>query len=140
MVYPTRIFRADPFVMLRSGLSGLPTFDAGQAAAFPRLNIWRTDEGAAIAAEMPGIDPEKVDITVKDNVLSISGEREKPDLGDDARWIRQERSYGRFIRAISLPFRLDPDRIDARYTDGILFIAAGLSDADKPRKIEIKAA
>lgn len=140
MVYPTRVFRADPFEMLRSGLSGLPTFNAGQATAFPRLNIWRTDEGAAIAAEMPGIDPDKVDISVKDNVLSISGEREQPDLGDDAQWIRQERSYGRFTRAISLPFRVDPDRIDARYTNGILFIAAGLSDADKPRKIEIKAA
>lgn len=140
MAYPTRVFTADPFGILRSGLSGLPSTYPGRTAAFPRLCIWRTEDGAAIAAEMPGVDPAEVDITVKDNVLSLAGERTQTDFGADARWLRRERSYGRFTRAVSLPFRIDPERIDARYENGILFITAALSDADKPRKIEIKTA
>lgn len=139
MVYPARIYRADPFEILRKGLSGLPAARVSSAAAFPKLNIWRTRQGAAIVAEMPGINPQKVNITVKENLLSISGERAQPDCGNDARWMRRERSYGQFTRAVTLPFRIDPENVEARYSNGILFIAAGLSDADKPRKIAIKA-
>ena len=139
MVYPASVYRADPFEILRKGLSGLPTVMANSPTAFPKLNVWRTGNGATIAAEMPGINPQKVDITVKENLLSISGERAQPDCGKDARWMRRERSYGQFPRAITLPFRIDPENVEARYSNGILFIAAGLSDADKPRKIAIQA-
>lgn len=139
MLYPTTLYRADPFALMRR-LSE----DFGRAVSatrpFPALNIWQGDDAAAITAEIPGVDPAAIDISVKDDVLTISGERKAPDLPEGASWHRRERGYGRFTRAIRLPFRVDADKVEARFTDGVLRIVVGRPDEDRPRRIEIRAA
>lgn len=94
----------------------------------------------AITAKLPGIDPADIDISVKDNVLTLSGERKAPQLPEGARWHRNERSFGRFTRAIRLPFAASDDKVEARMVHGVLRIVVGRPEEDKPKKIEIKVA
>ena len=139
MLYATG--RPDPFALMRSMMRD---FDLGRMprgqASFPAVNVWQGEEAVALTAELPGVEPDAIDINVKDNVLTISGERRPPDMPEAATWHRQERGYGRFSRAVRLPYRVDESRVEARFQNGVLRIAIGRPEEDKPRKIEIKAA
>lgn len=142
MYYPTYTRRSDPFGMMRSMLRDVNRFipTNSDQSVFPAVNVWQGDDAVAVTAEIPGIDPSDIDISVKDNVLTISGERKAPDVPDTARWHRNERRFGKFTRAIRLPFAASDDTVEARMTAGVLRIVVGRPDEDKPRKIEIKAA
>lgn len=140
MLYRTALYPADPFALMRRLSEDLDSLAFGATRSFPALNVWQNDEAAAITAELPGVEPGDIDIQVKDNVLTLSGERKAPDLPEGAIWHRRERAFGRFTRAIRLPFRVDPEKVEARFADGVLRIAVGRPDEDKPRRIAIKAA
>jgi HSP20 family protein len=142
MLNPTLYRRSDPFSRMRSLMRD---FDRGYApagaqGAFPAVNLWHGEEGIAITAELPGVEPSDIDISVKENVLTLSGERKLPATPEGARWHRREGRYGKFSRAVRLPFRAGDDRVEARFKDGVLRIFVGRPEEDKPRKIEIKAA
>lgn len=139
MLYPT-LYPADPFALMRRLTESLESLGAGPARAFPAVNVWQNDEAAAITAELAGVAPADIDIQVKDNVLTLSGERRAPELAEGATWHRRERAFGRFTRAIRLPFRVDPDKVEAHVADGVLRISVGRPDEDRPRRIAIKAA
>ncbi|MFN3575950.1 MAG: Hsp20/alpha crystallin family protein [Tabrizicola sp.] len=142
MFYPAYVRRRDPFALMRSMLRDFDALTApvtGQPV-FPAVNVWQGDEAVAITAELPGVDPADIDLSVKENLLTISGERKPPQLPEGARWHRNERVFGKFARTVRLPFAVDEDRIEARMVNGVLRIAVGRPEADKPRKIEIKAA
>ena len=109
-------------------------------AAFPAVNVWQGPEAVAVTAELPGIEPGDIEISVKDNVLTLSGERKAPEVPDGARWHRNERVYGRFSRAIRLPFVASDDKVEARMANGVLWIVISRPEETKPKKIEIKAA
>ena len=142
MLYPIYMRRSDPFALMRSMLHDTDRFTPSFAArpAFPAVNVWQSDEAVAITAELPGVDPADIDIHVKDNVLTLSGERKAPDLPEGARWHRNERGFGRFARSVRLPFVAAEDKVEARMTDGVLRIVVGRPEEDKPKKIAIKAA
>jgi len=142
MPYPTYFKRNHPFALMRSMMRDFdrPFVPATRRPAFPAVNLWQGDEGMAITAELPGVEPSDIDITVKEDVLTLSGERKAPQVSEDARWHRNERSYGKFSRSIRLPFHVSDDRVEARFQNGVLRILVGRSEEDKPRKIEIKAA
>ncbi|MDM7459038.1 MAG: Hsp20/alpha crystallin family protein [Paracoccus sp. (in: a-proteobacteria)] len=140
MLYSSALYPADPFALMRRLSEDLDRMAVGGTRAFPALNVWHNDEAAAITAELPGVEPGDIDIQVKENVLMLSGERKAPELPEGATWHRRERAFGRFTRAIRLPFRVDPDKVEARFADGVLRVAVGRPDEDKPRRIEIKAA
>lgn len=142
MYYPIYARRSDPFGMMRSILRDVNQFipTHSDQSVFPAVNVWQGEDVVAVTAELPGIDPADIDIAVKDNVLTISGERKAPDVPEAARWHRNERRFGKFTRAIRLPFAASDDKIEARMTDGVLRIAVGRPEEDKPRRIEIKAA
>ncbi len=142
MLYPTLIRRNDPFALMRSMLSDFDQDFWSFAAppAFPAVNVWQSPEAVAITAELPGLEPGDFELSVKDNVLTLSGERKEPKVPEGARWHRNERSWGRFSRSIRLPFATTEDKIEARLTNGVLRIVVGRPDKEKPRKIEIKAA
>jgi len=139
MLYPTT-FTSDPFALMRSMSWDFDRAFGARATAFPEVNVWRNEEAVAITAELPGIEPSDIEITLKDNVLKLSGERREPDLGEDAVWHRRERGFGRFSRAIRLPFAAHDDQVEARFADGVLRIAVARPEEDRPRRIEIKAA
>ena len=131
----------DPLALMRrlnqeSDRAGAPE----AARGFPPVNIWQGADSTAVTAEVAGVQAGDIDIQVKDDLLTISGERKPPETGEDARWHRRERGYGSFSRAIQLPYRVDPDRVQARVRDGVLEIELHRPEEDKPRRIEIKAA
>lgn len=142
MYYPTYVRRSDPFALMRTVLRDFDPFaPAGTAQpVFPAVNVWQGDDAVAITAELPGVDPSDIDISVKDNVLTITGERKPPHLPEGGRWHRNERSFGKFTRAIRLPFAASDDKVEARMVHGVLSLVVGRPDEDKPRKIAIKAA
>jgi HSP20 family protein len=137
MLYPTTLRRSDPFALMRSMLRDL---DAPARRVFPAVNVWQGPESVAITAELPGMEPGDIEISIKDDLLTLSGERKAPDLLEGARWHRRERGFGKFSRTIRLPFAAREDRIEARMTHGVLRIAIARPDELKPKKIEIKAA
>lgn len=142
MLYPTNYRRSDPLALVRSMLrdfDGLTPKRASQSV-FPAVNIWQGDEAIAVTAELPGVEPSDIEISLIDNVLTISGDRKAPELPEDARWQRRERGYGKFTRQIRLPFAAYDEKVEARMTDGVLRIVIGRPDEDKPKRIEIKAA
>ena len=110
------------------------------AAAFRPSTYGRGPTAAALTAELPGVDPADIDISVKEDVVTITGERKAPATDDQTVWHRRERAYGRFSRVIQLPFRVDRDRVEARLQDGVLQIELHRPEADKPRRVQIKAA
>lgn len=109
------------------------------AEDFPPLNIWSGENDIIIAAEMPGVDPKQVDISVKGDLVTLSGERPAESLGEGEGYHRQERSHGRFSRGLRLPFRVDSIRVEATYEKGILKVTLPRHEQDKPRKIQIKS-
>ena len=142
MLYSTHARRSDPFTLMRSMLRDPSLFapDLGGQSAFPTINFWQGDEAVAATAELPGIDPADIDISVKDNVLRITGERKAPDLPEGAKWHRSERGYGKFSRTVRLPFSASDDKVEARMKNGVLSIVIGRPEEEKPRKIRIEAA
>ncbi len=101
MFYPTYTRRSDPFALMHSMLRDLDRFTPMRTAqaVFPAVNVWQGDEAVAVTAELPGVNPADVDISVKDNVLTIAGERKAQQVPEGARWHRNERSYGKFSRS-----------------------------------------
>lgn len=103
---------------------------------YPPMNIGTTGENVEVYLFAAGLDPATLDISVQQNLLTVSGERTVPEQ-KNATWYRQERFDGAFRRVISLPDDVDPDRVSARYRDGVLQITAARRQAAKPRQIEI---
>lgn len=110
------------------------------APSFPAMNIWTSDEGQVITAEIPGVDPEDLDVSVTGEILTLSGTRKPEDLGEDVRYHRQERGYGRFKRSIQLPYPVQADKIEASFNSGVLKIQLPRAEEDKPKKITVKSA
>jgi HSP20 family protein len=73
-------------------------------------------------------------------VLTLEGKRESKVQEANVNWQRRERAYGTFSRAVQLPYRVDPDKVQARFNDGVLEIELQRLEADRPKKIEIRAA
>ena len=110
-----------------------------QAPGYPALNIWASENGLSVTAEVPGIRPEDIDISVVGETLTLSGERRPDELQEDAQYHRQERGYGKFSRSIQLPFPVDVNKVEASFKGGVLQIALPRAEADKPKKIVVKS-
>jgi HSP20 family protein len=105
--------------------------------SFPPVNIGATPNEVDVYLFTPGVDPKTLDISIQQNVLSVSGERKLPRT-ENADYYRQERFNGEFRRAITLPEDVDPDRVEARCENGILHVKVQRREAAKPRQIEVK--
>jgi HSP20 family protein len=105
----------------------------------PSVDIFENKDQIVLEAELPGLKPEDVNISIENNVLTIHGERkfEKKDEGDN--FHRVERSYGSFTRSFTLPPTVSSENVDASFDNGILRLALAKREEAKPRRIEIKA-
>ncbi len=103
---------------------------------FPAINVGSTGDRVTVYVFAPGVDPKSLDIQVQQNVLSIAGERRVP-VEDKAAYYRQERFSGEFRRVLTLPEDVDPEKVEAKYRDGIVEISVGRSEAARPRQIEV---
>ena len=126
------------------GTSGSPprwrfAFLPGRAARmYPLVNLHDDGENFFVEALMPGVDPDKVEVTVLGNGLTISGQ--KTPVGDvaDERVHRMERAAGRFMRTIQLPTEIERDRVSAEYRNGLLLLTLPRAEASKPRRVQIQ--
>ncbi len=144
------IVRYDPFRDLRSLQNEMnrlfsSTFSDGgdnelmRGAWNPSVDIFENKDHIVLEAELPGLKPENVEISIENNVLTLHGERrfEKKDEGDN--FHRVERSYGSFTRSFTLPPTVSSENATAEFENGILRLTLLKREEAKPRRIEIKA-
>ena len=134
----------DPFAELRRMQSEMNRVFSGYSATaardFPPINIWLGENSVVVTAELPGVTRDDVNLSLQEDVLTLGGKRESKLQEQNVSWQRRERAYGTFSRAVQLPFRVDPDKVQARFDTGILEIELQRLEADRPKKIEIRAA
>jgi len=134
----------DPFVELRRMQSEMNRLFSGFSTTatrdFPPINIWLGENSVVVTAELPGVTGEDVNLSLQEDVLILSGKREPKAQEQNVSWQRRERAYGSFSRAVQLPFRVDPDKVQARFNNGVLEIELQRLEADRPKKIELRAA
>ncbi len=121
------------FPAFGSDLSGSP-----RVGLYPPLNIFDDSESFKVHAEVPGVKPSDIDISVTGNTLTIRGERTMPSVPEGASWHRRERQMGRFRRSLTLPEQIDASKVSARCENGVLEILLPRAESAKQRKIEIK--
>jgi HSP20 family protein len=85
---------------------------------------------------VPGATADKIDIQLENNILKVSFTKEEEK--SDAKYVRRERTYGSYSKSIKLPYRVDPENINAELKDGILVINLEKAEEAKPRKIEVR--
>lgn len=116
------------------------TTQSGAIAApeYPAMNVWTDEDNVIVTAELPGVNPAEIDISVENDVLSLHGSRRPEELMEEATYHRQERRFGAFSRAFRLPFHVDDQGVDATFKNGVLSIVLPRAEMDKPRKIAVK--
>ena len=105
--------------------------------SFPGVNVVQTPERVDVYLFAPGIDPKSLEISIQQNLLAVSGNRELR-AEEEASYYRQERFSGEFRRVINLPEDVDPERVQAKYVDGIVQIGVQRRESARPRQIEIQ--
>lgn len=116
--------------------SGFPALAGGQWS--PAVDIRETEEAYFIDAEVPGVDPQAIDVTLEKGVLTLQGERSHESDEEQGQTRYVERSYGRFVRRFSLPETADEDNIDARAEHGVLKLTVRKKPQTQPRRIEVQ--
>ena len=115
--------------------------EGSQSAAWsPALDVLQEEGDVVVRAELPGVKPEDVDITLSRGVLTISGQRKAEQESQGQGYYVRERRYGSFRRSMVLPEGIDESKIRARYEDGVLEVRiAGAAAVQEPKKIQIEA-
>lgn len=115
----------------------VPAADAGRW--LPPVDVREERDGFVIRADLPGIDPQDIEVQMDRGILSIRGERKVDTLGEDAHYSRVERRNGGFHRRFSLPDSADADGIVATGRHGVLEIRIPKKPETKPRRIQVGA-
>lgn len=125
-------FFDNPFGAMRS-MEGFEGFA-------PNIDVYETDREIRMDVELPGMDEKDIDISLRNNILTISGKRENEETEKEKSYYRHERSFGSFRRSIQLPEEVDDQRIEASYSKGILKVVLPKHEQSVTtrRKIEIK--
>lgn len=129
------LMRTDPFRdfdRLVKEVFGTPT----RPAAMP-IDAYRNGEEFVVAFDLPGVDPDSVDLTVERNVLTVHAQRRRPE-GEGVELLVGERPHGTFSRQLFLGDTLDTEHIDAGYEDGVLTLRIPIAERAKPRRVAIK--
>jgi HSP20 family protein len=104
---------------------------------YPPVNVGTTPDQVDVYVFAAGLDTKLLDISLQQNLLTISGERKAPAM-EDVNYYRKERYDGSFRRLVTLPDDVDPEQVEAQYRDGILQIHLKRREASRPRQIEVK--
>jgi HSP20 family protein len=110
------------------------------SSEFPAFNIWGSPDQVVVTTEVPGIDPNLIDISVSGSTLTVRGLRNPEQVEKGVSYHRRERWHGKFGKTIELPFTIEADKVEARFSKGILYITLPRSEAEKPKKVTIKSA
>jgi HSP20 family protein len=107
----------------------------------PTLDVAETKEAMVVTAEMPGVDPKEIAITLTGDLLTLKGEKGKEvtEGGKEDRYLRVERSYGAFLRSVRLPMAVDGSKVTATFKNGVLVVTLPKTPAAKGTTIPVKA-
>ena len=103
----------------------------------PSVDVSETDNGFEVYAELPGVTKDDLSVSVKDNLLTLSGEKRQEKVADTQNYRRVERRYGSFQRRFTLPADINTDNIKAEFTDGVLTLSIPKSETAKPTEVPI---
>ena len=105
---------------------------------FPAIQLHSNENSLLLLAELPGVSEKDLEVSISDDVVTISGKKEKFSLeGKNQRDIRSERWSGNFLRKVELPFEVEGKKIKANLKDGVLSVSMPIKEKDKPKKITI---
>lgn len=106
---------------------------------YPAMDVKETGDAYVLTADIPGLKREEIEISVLDNVVTVKGERkqEQEQTQEKVGWHRFERWQGRFERAFRLPRGVNPEKVSARYENGVLTVTLPKPEAAKPKQIEV---
>ncbi|MDD3579682.1 MAG: Hsp20/alpha crystallin family protein [Desulfobacca sp.] len=120
-------FRREPLLRWRAGV-------------YPLVNISEDADHLYVRAELPGVNPEDIQITLENNNLILRGERKVPEAEKNVDYHRREREVGSFRRVVRLPGRVDPGKVEATCQNGVLIITLTKPEEIKPKQITVKSA
>ncbi len=142
-------FERDPFTELEhlqrqmdnlfKNVAGVERYPR-RVGVYPLVNISEDPDHIYVRAELPGVSPEDLDITIKDQQLVLRGERKIPTEEKKVNYHRRERESGFFRRVLRLPAQVDPTKVEAVSKDGVLTITLAKPEEVKPRQISVKSA
>jgi HSP20 family protein len=120
-------------------MTGGTTPGNGQSSStwLPAVDVWETENELVLAFDLPGIPEAKVSVELDDNVLTVSGERERTHEHSGDRFYRYERRFGTFARSVTLPQGVNEEAIQAAYRDGVLEIRVPKPEEQKPKRIPV---
>jgi len=120
---------------LRDELDSL--FDSSLTGWLPALDVHENKDNFTVRVELPGFKREDIQVSLQDGVLTISGERKEEKVSEETEVHRQERYYGKFSRALTLPTAVAADKVKATYKDGVLTITLPKAEEAKPKQIDV---
>jgi HSP20 family protein len=109
------------------------------AAWTPPTDVFEDKDAVKIVAEIPGVKPEDVKLSIENNLLTIRGEKRQMAEETTERVHRYERTYGSFERTFALPNSVDPDRVEASYDAGLLTVTLPKVERARPREIRVQS-
>lgn len=135
-----RLIKWTPFLepweeMDRFMEEGLPSFSKGFV---PAIDLYQTKDSVVVETPLAGVDPEKVNISIENDVLTIEGKVEKKSEVEEKDYYRKEVKTGSFHRAVALPVAVEGDKTKADFQDGVLKITVPKAERAKPKTIRVK--
>jgi HSP20 family protein len=110
----------------------------GQSSTWlPAVDVWETDQELVLSFDLPGIPEDRIAVELDDNVLTVTGERDRTQEHSSERFYRFERRFGQFSRSVTLPTGVKEEDIKAEYKDGVLEIRVPKPAEQKPKRIQI---
>ncbi|MFO0951691.1 MAG: Hsp20/alpha crystallin family protein [Isosphaeraceae bacterium] len=104
---------------------------------YPALNLHDAGDRYVLTVPIPGMRPEDIDLSITGETLTLRGERKRPEGVSDEAYRRQERPFGRWIRTVTLPDRVDSGQVAASYTHGVLTVTIPKAESARPRQITV---
>ena len=133
---------SDPFAEMRRLQDEMnrlfSSYQSAPSTSFPPVNAFANEDGVALSAQMPGVEQDDLEISVFRDTLTLRGKRQ-PGATERQAYHRRERGHGEFVRNISLPFNVDPDRVEATVQNGVLRLSLHRPEQDKPKRIKVSA-
>ncbi|GIW22842.1 MAG: heat-shock protein Hsp20 [Candidatus Sericytochromatia bacterium] len=108
-------------------------------STFPLVNMYENNDSLQLVAELPGVNKDDINITLNNDILTLSGKREEKKYAEKVETLRNERSFGNFEKSFRLPVLVKKDEITANFADGLLTINLPKAEEAKPKKITIQA-
>jgi len=108
-----------------------------EADDFPAIDVSEDDKAVKVTAELPGLGPDDIDVSILQNRLTIKGEKKFEDEEKSENYHRIERSYGSFQRSVILPANVDESKVEANYKNGVLQLTMPKIEKEKPVKVKV---